>query len=111
MATAGPPGPSSSRTDQTRLRDQDVPAAAALEVVEIHAAGDTGHRSTAVVLPERPAVAAPVVRRDIRLRDEPVGDPQQSVPAIRELRGVAGGGPPEVRARVDHGFHPDARLD
>ena len=60
------------------------------------------------VLPERVAVAVPVVGRDCWAGHAPVGDPEGRVAGLGDARVVADLARPEVRADVDH--RPDAEL-
>src|SRR5205823_14255860 len=64
---------------------------------------DPGHVPARAVLPERPAVARPVVRRNPRRLPAPVRDPQR-IAHPRELLRVAHLGLPPEGAGVDDGL-------
>src|SRR5204862_3601349 len=77
---------------------------------EVDATADARYMAAVVVLPERPAAAAPAIAGDPRCGDVPVGDPQNGVAGVREHRGVAEVLLPERRARIDHRPDPAQLL-
>src|SRR5215218_9399917 len=98
----GPPPPGA-------LRDEDRREAAVPVAVEIYPARDAADGPAGGVLPERPPVAAPVVRRDARRRaGRPVRDPQDLVAGLGEVLGVARVVGPEAGRDVDGAL--DARA-
>src|SRR6476646_6881515 len=94
------------------LRDEDRLEVLAVVPVEVDSATDPRDDPVRGVLPERPAVAAPVgaghARRDPR---RPVGDPQDVVAVEGEPGRVAHVVAPKAWRHVDGGMYPDALVD